>query len=298
MLVLFFASMPVFAKDSGMHDETVNVNGKTREYIIHLPAGYTNQKKYPVVLSFHGGGGNAKNHAYFTEGNKYADKYGYIIVYPQGTPAGLLPAMKTWNSGYNCCGKAHKINSDDTSFTEAIIEDISKKYSVDQKRIYATGMSNGGMMSYKLACQLSDKIAAIAPVAGTLNLHSCNPTRPVPVLHFHGTEDKNCRFEGGVGVKSICRANFKSVPYSIEMMKNANMCTDHKEITYQSGDATCMRYTGCKDVADVVLCKIKGMGHVWPGGKGRLRKGLLGNNTRDINANDFMWDFFKDKSLK
>lgn len=282
---------------SGIHYQSINYKNRQREYIIYLPDGYNKSKQYPVILNFHGGGGNASNHMRYGDMNAIADKYGFIVVYPDGTGAALMPKLKTWNSGDNCCGKARKINSDDVGFTSAIIDDIEKKFNANPNRIYSTGMSNGAMMSYRLACELSGKIAAIAPVSGTLNLTTCSPKRPVPILHFHGMEDQNCRFDGGIGKNSISKANFKSVPYSIDTWKKINQCSNETVIIYQKGQATCYKFESCKGKADVILCKIKGMGHTWPGVKTKLPE-LLGPNSFDINASETMWDFFKHRTLK
>ena len=119
--------------------------------------------------------------------NEKADQEGFIAVYPNGT--GRLEPMLTWNGG-NCCGYAQWNNVDDVGFTRALLDDLAKVVNVDAKRVFATGISNGGIMCYRLASELSDRIAAIAPVSGTMGTLTCNPKRPVSVIHFHGTEDR------------------------------------------------------------------------------------------------------------
>src|SRR5262249_41276708 len=155
---------------------------------------YDGTRPFPVVLAFHGGGSNAGQMVRFSGLNDKADQAGFLVVYPNGT--GRLEQALTWNGG-NCCGYAMLNKVDDGAFVRALLDDLGKVAKVDAKRVYATGMSNGAILAYRLASELSDRIAAIAPVSGPMGTEKCNPTRPVPVLHFHGTDDDFAPFKGG-----------------------------------------------------------------------------------------------------
>lgn len=273
----------------------VDFNNSEREYVLYVPKNFKADQSYPVIINFHGGGANANAQAKFSKMNQTADKYGFLVVYPEGTPSLLLPNLKTWNSG-NCCGRAQRIKVDDVAFTNAVIEDLKTRLSVDTKRIYATGMSNGAMMAHKVGCELSEKIAAIAPVGGTLNIDSCNPVRPMSVIHFHGKNDTFCPYNGGVGEKSVSRAEFKSVTDTIDSWKKTNFCPDRPRDIFQTKTVKCLTYAPCKDNAEVKLCTILNGGHTWPGGNTRIPQ-KLGTINKDINANELMWKFFTKHTL-
>jgi polyhydroxybutyrate depolymerase len=156
--------------------------------------------------------------------------------------------------------------------------------------IYATGLSNGAMMSYRVACELSDKIAAIAPLSAVMMVENCQPKRPVSVIHFHGTGDPAEPYNGGVG--SLRPDNFTSVPDNIAKWVKIDKCPDQTRITYQKGQATCETHGPCSQETEVTLCTIKGMGHTWPGGTRMLPRRIVGEMSYDISANDVMWEFF------
>lgn len=290
-----FSQLAITQKSPEKKTYSINHNGLSREYMLYIPSSLKADQPSALVLNLHGGGGNALTEQKFTGMNKTAEKYGFIVAYPQGIPSLLTNNMRTWNAG-SCCGRAKRINSDDVSYIKAVINDIEKNYNIDNKRIYSTGMSNGAMMSYRLACEASDKIAAIAPVAGTLNVDICTPVRPVSIIHFHGTDDDYCTFEGGVGKKSISKLNFKSVPYSINTWKKLNICPTEAKVTYKNGDAICLTYGPCKNKSEITLCTIQNMGHTWPGSS-EIKRKFLGKYNNDISANEAMWEFFKKHHL-
>src|SRR5437879_1570747 len=149
----------------GDHTRFLQVDKRTRTYLVHVPPNYDPKKPTPVVLAYHGGGSNAVQMVRFCGLNETADKHGFLVVYPNGT--GLLEGALTWNGG-NCCGFAMQHQVDDVGFTRALLDDLGKVANVDPKRVYATGMSNGAILAYRLASELSDRIAAIAPVGGPM----------------------------------------------------------------------------------------------------------------------------------
>lgn len=283
----------------GDHARTLTVGDLKRSYLVHVPKSYDGTKAIPVVLAFHGGGSNAQQMVTFCGLNDTADKHGFIVVYPNGS--GRLEKLLTFNGG-NCCGYAMQQKVDDVVFTKALLDDLAKVVQIDPKRVYATGMSNGAIMAYMLASELSDRIAAIAPVAGPMGTETCHPRRPVPVIHFHSTEDQFAPFKGGKGKKSLTQTEFFSVNHSIQSWVKANGCKD-KPVTTRIPDkakdgttATITTYGGGKDKAEVILVAIEGMGHTWPGRASRLK--LLGATTRNVSANELMWAFFKKHPMR
>lgn len=282
---------------SGDYTRTVQVDGHERSYLLHVPSQYDPATPMPVVLAFHGGGANAANMVTFSGLNETADKAGFIVAYPNGS--GRLARMLTFNAG-NCCGQAAAGNVDDVEFTRLVLDDIEAIVNVDRRRVFATGMSNGSMMAYKLASELSDRIAAIAPVGGPMGTETCRPTRAVSVLHFHGDADAFAPFKGGRG-RGPSGTEFFSVEHSINAWVVANGCPQKPQTTLadREQDGTTVRqvrYGPGRDGAEVVLVVIEGGGHTWPGREPRMKS--PGMATRDISANDMMWEFFKRHPLK
>jgi len=241
----------------------------------------------PVVLALHGAAMNGPMMAVFFGLNEKADEAGFIVVYPSGTGMGIF---LTWNSG----GMVSK--ADDVAYLRAALDDLGAVVKVDSKRVYATGMSNGGMMCYRLAAELSDRIAAIAPVAGTMAIENANPKRPVPIIHFHGTADTFVPFNGP-GQKTPKFIKFKSVEDSIHTWVKIDGCDEKPEIVTlpdkANDDTTIERktYGHGKNGAEVVLFIIKGGGHTWPGKEPPV--GFIGKSTKNISASDLLWEFFQ-----
>jgi polyhydroxybutyrate depolymerase len=208
-----------------------------------------------------------------------ADRENFIAVYPKGT--GRASMFPTWNSG-NCCAYAMENHIDDVGFLRALIESLEHNYAVDARRVYATGISNGGMMSYRLACELADKIAAIAPVEGALNV-DCRPTAPVSVIIFHGTADRLVPFSGGSTPYQIgARRTDNSVAAAVDFWVKQNGCTltpEHQE----SAEAHTDIYSGCRNGTGVALYAVQGGRHMWPGTPA---------STNKVPATDLMWAFF------
>jgi polyhydroxybutyrate depolymerase len=274
----------------------LQVDGLARSYRIHLPPQYDRAIPMPLVLAFHGGASNGDQMARFCGLSEKADEAGFICVYPNGT--GHLPHVLTWNGG-NCCGYAKEHQIDDVRFVRALLEDLESVVAIDSRRVFATGMSNGAIFSYRLASELSDRIAAIAPVAGTMGTQTCRPGRPVPVVHFHGTEDDFCPFQGGRGARSVSRTDFYSVEHTIRTWVEANGCptepvVERIEAARNEIDLDVVvrkTYGPGRDGAEVVLYVVERGGHTWPGRHPRLF--FLGRSTRAIAANDEIWNFFQ-----
>lgn len=278
----------------GDHHRTVEVGQLKRKYHVHVPPSYDARQPMPVVLAFHGGGSNAGQMVPFCGLSEKADQAGFVVVYPSGS--GRFERVATWNGG-NCCGYAMNNHVDDVAFVRALLDDLAKVVNVDAKRVYATGISNGGILSYLLASELSDRIAAIAPVGGPMGTEDCHPERPVSVIHFHGTDDNFAPYQGRRGAKSITGTLFYSVDHSIRAWVKANGCPAQPRVEKLPDKAsdgmtvTRTTYGPGKDGAEVVLITIHSGGHTWPGRESRAR--FLGPSTKDISANDLMWEFFQ-----
>lgn len=273
---------------------------RTRRYIVHVPAGYNRARRYPLVFMFHGGGGTAMGTRGFPGWDQLADREGFLVVYPDGT--GFLPRkLHTFNAG-SCCGYAMKKKVDDVGFTSAMIDEMERTFCVDPARVYATGFSNGAMMSYRLGCELSNRIAAIGPVSGTLGIDSCHPSRPVSLMHIHGTADPYEPYVGGKGEKSFPglrhKTTFRSVADTIaiwtRLIGASKMPTAHA----RRGDATMEEFAGGRDGSEVVLWTIRGGGHTWPGAKSMPGGWWLGKANQDVSATQLLWDFFKKHPMK
>lgn len=280
------AAIPsAFAAD---RSETLVHDGVARSYLLHIPDRLP-PGKHALVLVFHGGGGNGVNAARVSGMSAVADRRGFIVAYPNGSGRG--GRILTWNVG-NCCGYALDHHVDDVGFVRALIDKLTAELPVDPNRVYATGISNGGMLSYRVGCELADKVAAIAPVAGALD-GECHPSAPVSVAAFHGTEDQHVLFEGG---PSISRADTHSrtdrpVRETVAFWAEHDHCSRKKTDTIASG-VTLETWGGCVDGTEVSLYVLQGFGHAWPGGK---RGSPWGDNpAAAISASEAMWTFFRE----
>lgn len=279
----------------GEYERNIVVGGRTRRYEMHIPVGYTKARPWPVVVSFHGGGGRGATARLESGLDGKADSAGFIVVYPDGS--GLLGSrLLTWNAG-ECCGYALRNSVDDVAFTRALLDDLARIFHVDSRRVYATGLSNGAFMAYRLACELSDRIAAIAPIAGVMVTSTCGPSRPVSLIHFHGTADPAAPYNGGVGDRSISKTNFASVIDTIQGWARRDGINAEPVRRERKGNAEITEYRG-EDGTEVVLVTVVGGGHTWPGGKRMLAFKWVGALDTSISANDMMWDFFQRHPLK
>jgi polyhydroxybutyrate depolymerase len=276
---------------------TLVAGGLTRTYVVHVPTGHDLKTPVPVVLALHGATMNGPMMAWFSGLNGKSDEAGFIAVYPNGTGRN---SSFTWNGG-NCCGWAMQHQVDDVAFIDALLDDLMRAFPVDPRRVYATGMSNGAVMAYRLASELSGRIAAVAPVAGAVGTEVNRPKRPVSVLHFHGTKDEYIPFLGGRGEQSITGTQFCSVDHSIQTWVKLNGCDESPttDVLSRTGDemtVTRTTYANGMDGAEVALVVIEGGGHTWPGR--RSPAATLGKSVTNVSANDLMWQFFERHPMK
>jgi len=287
----------------GDHEFTLTHGQVRRSYIVHVPPQAGIRKPLPVVLNFHGGGAHARAQKQYSRMDETADREGFIVVYPNGT-GGIGGRLLTWNGGA-CCGWAAASRVDDVGFVLALLDDLAQRMPLDQGRIYATGLSNGSMMAYRLAAEASPRIAAAAGVAGAMTLSRFAPALPVPVMHIHSVDDPRALYHGGLGPAfpfTNTRVLHEPVELMLEKWIAHNGCPARPEVVGpvrgrpDAVDAahTATRYTylPCRDGTQVVLWKLTGAGHVWPGGVQDYLPLLLGAGTTAIDANNEMWRFF------
>lgn len=264
--------------------------GLTRWYRLHVPLSYSPSTPAPLVFSFHGGGGSMDyqaNDSYYGQISK-SEQAGYIAVFPNGFSKLKSGKLATWNAG-NCCASARDEDIDDVGFVRAIIAQLGTLLNIDRGRIFANGMSNGGMMAYRLACEMSDVFKAVAAVAGTDNTRMCSPKAPISILHIHARDDELELFEGGAGRQSSKVTSFVSVPDSIARWVKFNACSSAPKRVFENAGAYCDAYLQCRGAVEVRLCVTASGGHSWPGGK--KPRGDTPPSTA-LAATDVIWEFF------
>jgi polyhydroxybutyrate depolymerase len=275
----------------GNYLRKINYGGRERFYEIHVPSSYNRSIPTPVVLVFHGGGGYPDAVRYQSGMDRVSDRHGFIVVYPAGTGISK-DRLLTWNAIISS-GYAMKNNVDDVGFTRAVLDDLGHYFNLDPKRVYATGLSNGAAMVYRLARELSNRIAAIAPISGQLPPAMSMGSRPISIIHFHGLDDRIAPFGGGQGAAS--KTMWNSVPNVISSWVAYDGLPPNPTKTFTRGAATCTIYGPGRNGVEVELCEIKGGGHTWPGGDTTIaeKRFGLGAVNRDINASELMWEFFQ-----
>lgn len=290
---------------AGDNTGSITCDGTVRTYLVHVPS--QNDKKNPIPLLFvlHGGGGTGKGMVQLTLGgfNILAEKEGFIVVYPDGVE-------KHWNDGRGL-RRYHlqREHIDDVGFISALIDHLEQELNIDKRRIYITGISNGGMMSYRLACELTDRIAAISPVASSMGENislNCSPSKPISVLMINGVEDPLVPWKGGeIKVGPLQFGKVLSVSSTVRFWVNHNQCSSFPIISWEPDkdphDGTRVRrevYGQGREGTEVTLYAIEGGGHTWPNGYQYLGEWMIGRTGRDIDANEVIWNFVKRYSLK
>lgn len=280
----------------GHYRRHLQVGNRKRFYDLHVPQKYNKEKSLPVVLVFHGGGGNPVQQRNDSQMDKVSDKYGFIVVYPAGTGE-LHDKFLTFNSG-NGFGYAKKNNIDDVGWTRIVLADLEANFKIDKKRIYATGFSNGACMCYRLALELSDRIAAFAPVSGVLDTKLSNLNRPVSIIHFHGLNDKHIAYYGGIGPNAFEKVPRRSVDESIQFFITQNEIPKESIRKTRIGKAVSSIYGPGKEGSEVILWTLEDGGHTWAGGKSSLPESQVGKINTDISASELMWQFFEKHPMK
>ncbi|MCP9767948.1 phospholipase [Lacihabitans sp. LS3-19] len=269
-------------------EPTIKVGNLNRTYTVVLPSNYYSEKTdLPLVIAMHGGGGSAKQMEESYELPEKAEAEKYIIVYPDGIQSDGLLKARTWNAGL-CCEYAVENDIDDVGFLSKMIDKLIADFNINPKQVFLTGMSNGGMMAYRLACEIPQKITAIAPVACTMvTTKPCTSQNTIPVLHFHSELDEHVPYEGGIGIRGI---NYPAVEKGLKFWAENNTCSNTSKITKQETNYKLTQWIDCKNNATVSVYLTKDGGHSWPG----ITKVRIGGDdpSTALNANELIFDFF------
>jgi polyhydroxybutyrate depolymerase len=265
---------------------------------VHLPPAYDGGTRLPLIIVLHGGAGSGEHIQRVSEMDADADEYGFVVAYPNGS-GNFENRLFTWNAGH-CCGEARRENVNDVAFIAALIDNLLSHYAIDPDRVYLAGISNGGMMAYRAGAELADKVAGIAPIAGSLGgqvtpdgpqIFPASPSEAVSVIAFHGMQDQHVLYDGGTSPMAIEDGRVDlSVDSSVSFWVKANGC-DAAPTTAEQADGNIVveTYTNCEGGSEVVLVTIVDGGHAWPG----ARRGLVSDQpTQDISANQMMLEFF------
>lgn len=277
--------------------KTINISfdGYDRSFIIYLPLGYNNAGKMPLLFVIHGGSGTPEGMIRLADFRPIANKEKVVLVYPAGH-------QKNWNDGRPTTPNQMGIN--DVGFFNRMCDYMIANHSVDANSIYATGISNGGFMASRLGCELSNRIAAIAVVAATMEANSvspnCNPNRPVPAIYIHGTADPLVPFAGGVMTAGgtaggTILSHFQAIDRwaALNRCNNSPAVYDLPDIAVDGTTVKQRVYSGGTNASEVVSYVVMNGGHTWPQGFQYLSESIIGLTTQDMNANDVIWAFFK-----
>ena len=283
----------------GNHTITLVHGGRERRYRVHVPHGGSGAR--PVMLAFHGGGGNAAQLQRSAGLDRVADREGFLAVYPDGTGP-VSGRLLTWNAG-SCCGRAVLERVNDVAFVRALVADLARRAVVDSSRIYATGHSNGAMMAYRLAVEAGDLVAAIVPVGGGMVVAEFRPSRPIPLLHIHSVDDPRALYDGGLGPpfpSTDHRVDHPNIPAVLRRWAEFNGCRETarelRSVRGRSGSesdghtATRLDYGPCRG-APVEHWRLTGAGHGWPGASGPGLERIIGPRTDVIQAAEEVWRF-------
>jgi polyhydroxybutyrate depolymerase len=311
------AATGTLAPKAGAYVFTIRFDGMTRDYRLHVPTAAASGRPLPLVVNLHGATQNAQLEEIQSGMDDSADQNGYLVAYPDGTRIAtvLTPdpvageAQYGWNAGH-CCGLPVTRHIDDVGFLERVIADIAARTPVDRRRVYMTGISNGGMMAYAMAAEAPNQVAAVASVAGQVELTAIHPVRPVPTLEFHSVDDPVAAWNGVPNADPKLRL---SVMEGIDQWVRADGCdpdpTTGATIEGAAGSisagetATPVTYTHCRSGVEVALWRLTGSGHVWPGSTlntgppGTWLLDGVGRGTVLVDANQTMWQFFEQFSL-
>lgn len=289
LLILLFCAILKLSQAQTSVVDTFNFDGLERNYILYVPAIYDGANAVPLVINLHGYGSNAAQQNFYGNFKNLADVDNFLVVLPDGTKD--LSGTPYWNSF------AGNGTVDDVAFISGLIDTLSKNYNIDPAKIFSTGMSNGGFMSYRLACELNNRISKIASVTGWMNTTlqgTCSPGAPIPVMQIHGTNDPTVPYNGSFGVVAIENVvdywvnnnNCDTAPI-VESLPDINTADNStvERYTYVNGDAG----------SSVIFYKVIGGGHTWP--DAAIPIPAYGPTNRDFNASQVIWEFFKGESF-
>ena len=287
-LILVYMVNETAAMEKGRSDDReLMVDGIQRSYIVFVPD-TTHSKTMPLMIVLHGGLGNAEYMQRTSGMDEVAAAEQFIVAYPNGVEGRFgFKNRRTWNAGL-CCGLAARTNADDVKFLKEMLEDIDSKYSIDTRRVYVAGMSNGAMMAYRLAAAIPDKIAAVVAVSGALTIDDFDAAKDIPVMIIHGTDDENVPIAGGSGAMSLAGVSYRPLADTVKLIIRSRQCLAPK-VSNQSPQIQVTSYR-CSRGAPVVVVLLIGGVHAWPGGSGKRSESTLVFN---FSASREAWVFAK-----
>ncbi|MDB5121637.1 MAG: phospholipase [Sphingobacteriales bacterium] len=273
---------------------TITIDGRERTFLLNLPPNYYESSGFSLVIAMHGGGGSANQFESTSKLTEKANKAQFIVVYPNGIKGAGLLGLQTWNAG-GCCGYAMQRQIDDVNFIKQLINKLIISYEINAKKVYATGHSNGGIMAYRLACEIPDKIAAIATNScSMMTKQPDNSARPVAILHMHSALDTRVPYKGGKGT-GISHAYSPPIDSVLNSWSLKNNCPAPHKTTVDNKLFKLTKWSNCKNNTTIQYYLTYDGGHAWPGG---LKGGPKGDTpSKSINANDLLWDFFQQYQL-
>jgi polyhydroxybutyrate depolymerase len=270
-------------------------DGHTRTFHLYVPRSLPRHEAVPLLVALHGGFGSGEQFEANSGFDRLADAHHFIVAYPDGTPirsSGALADARVWNGG-RCCGSAARQQVDDVAFVSQLIDRIERGHDIDNHRVYAAGHSNGAIMSYRLACELSDKIVAVGVQAGSLEVDTCQPSEPVSVLHIHGTADRNIPIDGGRG-DGVARIAFQPPRDATLAFARADGCSDSSATTTSSDnpDVSIETWQPCRDGTEVQFVSVAGASHAWMGrASTRAGRALTGAPYMKYDSSAAIWSF-------
>ena len=259
-------SNPLKLRTTSVEQTLQTTDGRTRTYRLFVPQALTSTKPAPLVIALHGGLGSATQFEANSGLSEFAETNSFYVAYPNGVGAlEGLSTLQTWNAG-DCCGPAVKNNVNDLAFIRSLISILKTAYSIDSKRIFIIGHSNGAMMAYKLACELSDQISGIGVQAGSLGMDECKPSQPVSVIHIHGTSDSNFPISGGIG-NGVAGIPFRSARFAVDTFASANKCEINPDVfpDKRNVDLTIYTWNKCANSSSIRYITVQGATHAWMG---------------------------------
>jgi polyhydroxybutyrate depolymerase len=272
------------------HDSMI-FDGIERTFFVHLPENYRPSVSYPLIFAMHGGGALGYEGIEAQSGlSELSDAENFIVVYPEGLKR---LGFRTWNAG-DCCPSATLLGTDDAGFIVSLLEKLNQDLSIDNKKVYATGFSNGGQLAYALANRYPHTFAAVSAVAGVLQDFPFNPVRKVPIIHFHSYQDATAPYFGGFSDAPFITFTFPSVDSTLMLIAKDYKCNRIKQTVFaDSATYDFFRYSDCDTDVQIDLYVSRDGGHTWPGGQAFATMPV----TRHVDASSLMWEFFKSYEL-
>jgi polyhydroxybutyrate depolymerase len=260
--------------------ETLRTGGRTRHFEAFVPS---DTPGLPLVIALHGRGSTGRQMERFTHLDDIAAREQFVVVYPDAID-------HHWNDSR----AGQDTGVDDVAFIASLIDEMAARHHIDRSRVFVTGISNGAMMSYTLACELSDRIAAIAPVAGDLPAVPCHPARPISVLAINGTADPFVPYAGGIAGRGgrVLSAEASTDAFALRDGCSAPATAPEPDVDPTDGVRSRDRRYACPDRLAVELVTVDGGGHTWPGGPQYLPRLVIGPTSRDFDASERIWAFF------